>query len=334
MAFLDNSGDIILDAVLTETGRKRMADGNFSISKFALGDDEINYSQFNRSHPSGSAYYDLEILQTPVLEAVTAQNSAINYGLLSMTNNNLLYMPSIKVNQNFERSAQISGTIFYVATNSETHDKLRTAGLLGAESKKVILANAMTDTQLLYWESGIDDSTLTADSTNRSNYIVANDMLDTSFTVQVDNRLFSGLKQLDGSTSFSAAASSTTITVPSALSEAGSGTTATSLSNYTNYSIRGVSNLLYTPTVSTRSEKSVIAGPRGTAAAIVFNTTHVGASGTSTPSVFTQYGKTAQNLFSSGDTFDYIDTTVYITGVSSTRMAQVPVRLIRLNTAA
>ena len=43
MAFLDNSGDIILDAVLTDTGRFRLAkgDGTFKIAKFALGDDEI-----------------------------------------------------------------------------------------------------------------------------------------------------------------------------------------------------------------------------------------------------------------------------------------------------
>ena len=42
MAFLDNSGDIILDAVLTDTGRFRLAkgDGSFKIVKFALGDDE------------------------------------------------------------------------------------------------------------------------------------------------------------------------------------------------------------------------------------------------------------------------------------------------------
>ena len=42
MAFLDNSGDIILDAVLTDTGRFRMARGDFRISKFALGDDEAH----------------------------------------------------------------------------------------------------------------------------------------------------------------------------------------------------------------------------------------------------------------------------------------------------
>ena len=63
MAFLDNSGDIILDAVLTDLGRQRMAGGNFKITKFALGDDEIDYTLYNKDHPSGSAYYDIEILQ-------------------------------------------------------------------------------------------------------------------------------------------------------------------------------------------------------------------------------------------------------------------------------
>ena len=66
MAFLDNSGDIILDAVLTDTGRMRLAkgDGSFKITKFAFGDDEINYALYDKNHISGSAYYDIEILQT------------------------------------------------------------------------------------------------------------------------------------------------------------------------------------------------------------------------------------------------------------------------------
>ena len=74
MAFLDNSGDIILDAVLTDEGRRRLAegDGTFRITKFALGDDEIDYGLYNKNHPSGSAYYDLEIttgsIRTRVLE--------------------------------------------------------------------------------------------------------------------------------------------------------------------------------------------------------------------------------------------------------------------------
>ena len=47
MAFLDNSGDIILDAVLTDTGRFRLAkgDGSFKIVKYAFADDEIDSSK-------------------------------------------------------------------------------------------------------------------------------------------------------------------------------------------------------------------------------------------------------------------------------------------------
>ena len=51
MAFLDNSGDIILDAVLTDTGRMRLArgDGSFKITKYAFADDEIDYASVTLS---------------------------------------------------------------------------------------------------------------------------------------------------------------------------------------------------------------------------------------------------------------------------------------------
>ena len=102
MAFLDNSGDIILDAVLTDTGRLRMAqgDGSFKITKFALGDDEINYQLYDKDHSSGSAYYDLEVLQTPVLEAFTNNTSNLKTKLVTMSRTNVLYMPILKLNKN------------------------------------------------------------------------------------------------------------------------------------------------------------------------------------------------------------------------------------------
>ena len=93
MAFLDNSGDIILDAVLTDAGRQRMARGNFKITKFAFGDEEINYASFNGSHASGSAFYDLEIMQTPILEAFTNNTSMMKSKLITISRNNILYMP-------------------------------------------------------------------------------------------------------------------------------------------------------------------------------------------------------------------------------------------------
>ena len=93
MAFLDNSGDIILDAVLTDTGRMRLAkgDGSFKITQFALADDEINYELYDASHASGSAYYDLDILQTPILEAFTNNTSTMKSKLISIARTNLLY---------------------------------------------------------------------------------------------------------------------------------------------------------------------------------------------------------------------------------------------------
>tara|TARA_Y100000592_G_scaffold99006_1_gene173693 strand:+ start:317 stop:1381 length:1065 start_codon:yes stop_codon:yes gene_type:complete len=98
MAFLDNSGDIILDAVLTDAGRQRLARGKFKITKFALGDEEINYELYNSQHPSSSAFYDLEIMQTPILEAFTNNTSLMKSKLITINRNNILYMPTFKLN--------------------------------------------------------------------------------------------------------------------------------------------------------------------------------------------------------------------------------------------
>ena len=100
MGFLDNSGDIILDAVLTDAGRKRLAEGNgsFKIAKYAFGDDEINYGNYDATNSSGSAYYDLQILQTPILEAFTNNTATMKSKLMTLTNNNILYLPVIVLN--------------------------------------------------------------------------------------------------------------------------------------------------------------------------------------------------------------------------------------------
>ena len=123
MAFLDNSGDIILDAVLTDTGRMRLAkgDGSFKIVKFALGDDEINYTRFDLNHPSGSAYADLELLQTPVLESFTNNTSLMNSRLVTIPRNNLLYLPVVKLNENFAGTARNTEiNQFAIAVNDAT----------------------------------------------------------------------------------------------------------------------------------------------------------------------------------------------------------------------
>lgn len=141
MAFLDNSGDIILDAVLTDTGRLRLArgDGSFKITKFAFGDDEINYGSYDGNNISGSAYYDLEILQTPIFEAFTNNTSTMKSKLVSLTNNNLLYLPVVKHNT-IHVPSQIPGNdgiadgIYTLYVNETTQKDLQTAlGLAAGE---------------------------------------------------------------------------------------------------------------------------------------------------------------------------------------------------------
>ena len=129
MAFLDNSGDILLDAVLTDTGRMRMARGDFKIVKFALGDDEINYGLFEANHTSGSAYQDLKILQTPVFEAFTNNTSVMKSKLMTIGRTNILYLPKILINTKhspFVASGDNKNT-FVVVANKKLFDSDKVA---------------------------------------------------------------------------------------------------------------------------------------------------------------------------------------------------------------
>jgi hypothetical protein len=336
MAFLDNSGDIILDAVLTDLGRRKMANGNFRISKFALGDDEINYSQYDIDHPSGSAYSDLEILQTPIFEAVTAQNSSINYGLLSITRTDILYMPTIKVNNTFASAVLPSGTVYYLPVNTETADRLKSstsspASPLGVNGEQIIPSLEGMSDKRLYFESGIDTSDEEANSVSRQSLITSVGLLDTAFAVSVDTRFISTVRQLTGDQSFTGGENSDVVNIPTKMESAGSPTPTQNLTNYSTYTVRGLDDLLFAPTGGTRSDPSALAGPRGTAMALTFAVRSElrKTSANSTPTLFTKFGKTAQTVFGGSDLYDYIDFVCYITGLSSTATAQVPIRIIR-----
>ena len=122
MGFLDNSGDIILDAVLTDTGRMRLAkgDGSFMISKFALADDEIDYGLYQKNNASGSAYYDLQILQTPVLEAFTNNMSSMKSRLITIGRNDILYLPEIVLNQRTGIGSAMNAANTFIVPVDET----------------------------------------------------------------------------------------------------------------------------------------------------------------------------------------------------------------------
>ena len=85
MGYLDNSS-ITVDAILTKRGRELLArnDGSFRISQFALGDDKIDYTLFNESHPNGSQYSGEAIENMPLLEAFPDENNIMLHKLITL----------------------------------------------------------------------------------------------------------------------------------------------------------------------------------------------------------------------------------------------------------
>lgn len=98
MGFLDHStSNIIVDAVLTDIGRQFLArnDGSFSIVKFALADDEVDYSII-RKYGRIIGKEKIE-KNTPVFEAQTTSSVALKYRCLSLSNPNLVRLPNISL---------------------------------------------------------------------------------------------------------------------------------------------------------------------------------------------------------------------------------------------
>jgi hypothetical protein len=85
MAILNNT-TVTVDAILTKKGRELLArnDGSFQITQFALADDEIDYTLYNPTHPSGSAFYGEAIEAMPMLEAFPDEAQIMRYKLVTL----------------------------------------------------------------------------------------------------------------------------------------------------------------------------------------------------------------------------------------------------------
>ena len=85
MGYLNNQV-ITIDAILTKKGRELLAagDGGFNITQYALSDDEIDYTLYNPTHPSGAAYYGEAIENMPLLEAFPDETQIMKYKLATL----------------------------------------------------------------------------------------------------------------------------------------------------------------------------------------------------------------------------------------------------------
>jgi hypothetical protein len=353
MAFLDNSGDIILDAVLTEVGRQRLAEATRNggtaarITHFALGDDEINYSQYELNSPSGSNYADLQILQTPILEAFTSNNANINYGLLKIRNTELLYLPSLVVNEkeggNFIPLQKYNG-VYMLAVNTKTYNTLTAADNTNVERYQV--GNAFPDATgpFVYVEGGLNTDELSKTATNRSTYLPSN-VSNTSYTVGLDSRLARAYTCTTGmfANDVQSGADNRKSFTVSSNSPLSNLSISTGLSNYNFYTSKGVKNAVYVPNMNgPASDLSAIAGPGDTVTcfkpSVKASLATDGTAGGTRDILYSQIGfvRLAGNLpglnfagSAASAFFDVIDTIAYVYGDSTGASLSVPIRLMR-----
>ena len=314
MAFLDNSGDIILDVVLTDHGRKILArgDGSFQITKFALADEEIDYTLYNKNHPSGSSYYDLDILQTPVLEAFTNNASSVKTRLLTYDNLELLFLPVTILNErnnNTKRDAGVNA--FLVAVNAETEDNdgstSTTTGVAvdgdGAIRQGFLRGETLASENYIQVDQGLNTTEI---SPKRK---IDDELKETSYIIQMDNRL-GKLADREGNEA-----------TPDFIDD----------DNIAYYTVdlgdTFVTEILEDGNVTTEA----ISGPRGTRVSFKIKSSM----DTNTSSfLFTQLGGLTSLPNRGGATptnnVRFIDTNVRVTGVKTGSILDVPVRYIRL----
>ena len=193
MGFLDNSGDIILDAVLTDHGRQVLSrgDGSFQITKFALGDEEVDYTLYDSAHASGSAYYDLQILQTPILESFTDNAASVKSKLVTYESFDLLFLPVIKLNEVFATTFEMhSLNAFIVAVDAYTEDDDNSSTTKGIASNQaglavpgILLGESLDGGGAIRLDQGLDTTQISVQQN------LPAELSEDSYTIQIDNRL-------------------------------------------------------------------------------------------------------------------------------------------------
>lgn len=312
MGFLDNSGDIILDVVLTDHGRMLLAkgDGSFQITKFALSDEEVDYSLYDKLHASGSAYYDLEILQTPILEAFTNNGSTMKTRLQTYTNMELLFLPVLRLNEKVNINKRSSNGAFMIPVNAETEDNngsSTTKNGIGRNSDGSIRDGFLFGESLIGSIIKVDEGLDTTEISPKRR--LDDELKETSYTVQMDNRL---CKLVD---------SQGTLATFDYLDD----------DNIAYYTVDLGDTFVTEITDDTVSASEVISGPRGTRlefrlqSSMDLNTSSF---------LFEQLGgettMPTEDINLSPEDVLFIDSNIRVVGVKTGVMIDIPVRFLRL----
>jgi len=318
-SFLNNSGDIIIDATLTDVGREMLAkgDGSFAIKKFALADDEINYELYNTS--AGTIYADLNILKTPIFEAATNNIATMKHKLATYTTEELLYLTTLKLNTNSLThdvapgqplgNGALSQDLYVVLCTQNSVDAYSGESSAGGSLPTgfvngVTIASAQKEQSLIHLDHGLDTTDISFKD------VLNAELAEPAFLFQVDDRFAEIVTAFDA-------------LGPIVVDE----------DNVAHYQY--ATGDYGSP--SSEAAESPIAGPRGPSFKFAIKAANQLKLSTA---MFTKFGYTITNFFTTtgGDATVgssaltdavAIDSTVRITGFNTGARIDVPVRFIR-----
>ena len=117
MGFLDHStNNIIIDAVLTDAGRRKLADnnGSFKIAFFSLADDEVDYTVIEKF--GRTVGKEKLTKNTPVFEAQTKGDLALKHRLLTLPDPTIIRLPTLSI----EGTTNLSSNVVSFTRNTTT----------------------------------------------------------------------------------------------------------------------------------------------------------------------------------------------------------------------
>ena len=301
-AFLDNTGDIILDAVLTDYGRQLLAkgDGSFNIVKFAFGDDEIDYSLFNTGAVSPNQ--DTLIMSTPILEAVTNNIASLQNKLVTIKQENLLFLPVLKLNtiESINKSGSFNslytGFVVPVDPSSDSTSTANASNNLKTANTQTLLDGVLGPGRLIRVDQGLDSTKL---NNKESLEVMMPELYETEFNVMIDSRF----GKIEGAGE------------PIAIDD-----------DYTATYRMTINSPMVKPIQLADPNRSSIAGTKGTFITFrIVPTTEINTSNV----YFNQYGTSAVQL-KSGTNFRTIRSAVEVMGVKTGFSIQIPILFAKI----
>ena len=330
-----------------------MSRGKFKIAKFSLGDDEIDYRLYNAEFDDDTGYLPA-LMNAKMFEAFKNKKSGIEFGLNSY-DDSILYLndeeltvlegrdlhamiehlPVLVKNTKTTYAPTLRNDRYYLSVNNETSNLIYE----NLPNFKFLESNGFDKIKIVI-ESGISNSGvgLIPTKQNRIKLIIEKFLMDEDFLIQADNRIVSNVVGMQKSSQFENYASGEKIiNFSTELRPASAVSLDSGFDYFATFLLKGIQNLMFDYAIVTAETTSAnfsnLGGPRGSILAFNVKTDQqlqVNSTG-DRDSRFVEFGTLDNVLFSEMPTrkFDYIDTTIYITGATTNSSLQIPLRIIR-----